>query len=484
MEKPDSTFPSISCSSLSVPETDHPKVQAKEVSPRISVIQKSKRPTKDQANGRLTNTTTRYKDLMETEDTFDFVTAATASTTTTTPCTFASSTSTCSNGAPSEEYPLKNSRLQGAGNVKFYTEKNLPEPWEPEVLLDEIGSEMVELPLIQKYVHKKFNRSDGSDRSPNKGMARPTVIRSTTGKAFNLSASCFESNPTTKDCTLDTSDDCSLSSLDLELNDEDFDSIQSLCMSFLVEEAPYMEEKKVLFFNAWGKVNLGEEVMQSYISFAKNRTNLPKTWLGMSGRQFRERYLSATCTSDIIDSVSQDALFRVLRQRLGFINVLPYIVAFNQRTADEQLNFMLADDDRKQWQERDLNIEGVTSQTMLEYLPCSDKTRSKLLDLMNSHKGHIFTDLSVHMLMVCLILFDSQDDDSSIRRVHDTSVNMLRGYLEVHSSQPEWDFKKVLTCVKDLPSISNARNKLLIDMHKHVSVQAKKPRLTDVVNRN
>ena len=118
-------------------------------------------------------------------------------------------------------------------------------------------------------------------------MARPTVIRSTTGKAFNLSASCFESNPTTKDCTLDTSDDCSLSSLDLELNDEDFDSIQSLCMSFLVEEAPYMEEKKVLFFNAWGKVNLGEEVMQSYISFAKNRTILPKTWLGMSGRQFR-----------------------------------------------------------------------------------------------------------------------------------------------------------------------------------------------------
>ena len=158
MEKPDSTFPSTSCSSLSVPETDHPKVQAKEVSPRISVIQISKRPTKDQANGRLTNTTTRYKDLMETEDTFDFVTAATASTTTTTPRTFASSTSTCSNGAPSEEYPLKNSRLQGAGKVTFYTENNLPEPWEPEVLLDEIGSEMVELPLIQKYVHKKFSK--------------------------------------------------------------------------------------------------------------------------------------------------------------------------------------------------------------------------------------------------------------------------------------------------------------------------------------
>ena len=54
--------------------------------------------------------------------------------------------------------------------------------------------------------------------------------------------------------------------------------------------------------------------------------------------------------------MSQDALFRVLRQRLGYINVLPYIIAFNQRTADEQLNFMLADDDRKQWQVSDSQI--------------------------------------------------------------------------------------------------------------------------------
>ena len=34
---------------------------------------------------------------------------------------------------------------------------------------------------------------------------------------------------------------------------------------------------------------------------------------------------------------------------------------------------------------------------------------------MNTHKGQIFTDLTVHMLMVCLLIFDSQDDDSSIR---------------------------------------------------------------------
>ena len=89
-----------------------------------------------------------------------------------------------------------------------------------------------------------------------------------------------------------------------------------------------------------------KNVFPGWNSFKSTNVKLP--WINASFD--RERYLSATCTLDMIDDVSQDALFRVLRQRLGYINVLPYIVAFNQKTADEQLNFMLADDDRKQWQ--------------------------------------------------------------------------------------------------------------------------------------
>ena len=150
VEKPSSTFPSPSCSSLNVPETDHSKVQAKEISPRISVIRNSKRPTEDQANGRLTHSKTRYEDLMETEDT------ATISTTTTT-TTSATPTSVFGNGTPYREHPLNNSSLHGAGNVKYYTDNCLPEPWEPEVLLNEIEIES-ELPLIKKYVHKKFSK--------------------------------------------------------------------------------------------------------------------------------------------------------------------------------------------------------------------------------------------------------------------------------------------------------------------------------------
>ena len=105
---PCSTFPPPSCSSLSVLE----------VSPRISVIQNSKRPREDQVNGRLTHSNTKYEDLTETEDTFDFVTAATTSTTTTT-TTCATSTSSFGYETSSQEHPLNNSSLHGAGNFKF-----------------------------------------------------------------------------------------------------------------------------------------------------------------------------------------------------------------------------------------------------------------------------------------------------------------------------------------------------------------------------
>ena len=115
--------------------------------------------------------------------------------------------------------------------------------------------------------------------------------------------------------------------------------------------------------------------------------------------------------------------------------------------ARQEYNCCLPDVTLMSDQDRDSNIEGVTSQTMLEYLPCPDKTRSKLLELMNSHKGHIFTDLSVHMLMVncwrnnleitfglwwqvCLILFDSQDDDSSIRWDSSNMYEIPKIFLE------------------------------------------------------
>jgi hypothetical protein len=64
----------------------------------------------------------------------------------------------------------------------------------------------------------------------------------------------------------------------------------------------------------------------------------------------RERYLNAVCTLGVTDTINKDVLFRVLRTRLDLLAVFSWIVAFTMDSSDEQLDFFLADEDKKQWQ--------------------------------------------------------------------------------------------------------------------------------------
>ena len=159
-------------------------------------------------------------------------------------------------------------------------------------------------------------------------------------------------------------------------------------------------------------------------------------------------------------------------------NILPHIVCANMETAEEQHNFYLADRDRAQWQvthsrlhfthfhvlqNRDPAIEGILTQKLITYLlPCSDKRKHEEFEHhFSDHMSNIFLDESVHMLMVMLVLFDSQDVDEGVRKVHYTSLNMLRGYLEAHNSTPEFEFHRILKCVKDVPHITERRARLV-----------------------
>ena len=113
-------------------------------------------------------------------------------------------------------------------------------------------------------------------------------------------------------------------------------------------------------------------------------------------------------------------------------------------------------------QNRDSSIQPITSQAMLSHIPCSDQAKLDVKEVMLQHRNTIFTDLSVHMLMATLVMFDSQDCDATVRRVHEAGVNMLRGHLQAQSCQPEFDLQVVLRCVKDMPHITATRNKLFV----------------------
>ena len=71
------------------------------------------------------------------------------------------------------------------------------------------------------------------------------------------------------------------------------------------------------------------------------------------------------------------------------------------------------------------------------------------------HLDPVFTDEAVHMLMILLIFFDSEDKDKEVRKVHSVALDMLNRHL-----RNQWGLamsyskvKRVLECVSDIPKI-------------------------------
>ena len=71
------------------------------------------------------------------------------------------------------------------------------------------------------------------------------------------------------------------------------------------------------------------------------------------------------------------------------------------------------------------------------------------------HLDPIFTDDAVHMLMILLIVFDNEDNDERVRKVHTEALDMLDRHLRNQWGLANYEskVKRVLECVTDLPKI-------------------------------
>ena len=64
---------------------------------------------------------------------------------------------------------------------------------------------------------------------------------------------------------------------------------------------------------------------------------------------FRERYLDFICSLDISDELPTQTLYQLFKQNLSKAEMLTYVHVFNMNDAEEQLDFVLGSQDKKQW---------------------------------------------------------------------------------------------------------------------------------------
>merc|ERR1712226_708326 len=91
----------------------------------------------------------------------------------------------------------------------------------------------------------------------------------------------------------------------------------------------------------------------------------------------------------------------------------------------------------------------------------SAETRKEMLELIQRNTIPLHSPRCVHMIMVLLTVFGSDDNDESVRRIHQTALSMLRNHLMAHSRQPDSDMQRILLCVEALPKISEKRIRIL-----------------------
>ena len=160
--------------------------------------------------------------------------------------------------------------------------------------------------LIIKYIHKKFSwktltSSDQSYNVPSDQLShvpwdqpssfvpsQTNSLRSSVIVGSSPTSLSAEFNEIFKQEESGQELDNIGSSVDLEdldLQLEGHSDIQAICLTYLAEDVPYMEERKNVFVNAWYEINMGEKLVANWIAFARDNVPLPRDFHVMAHNQ-------------------------------------------------------------------------------------------------------------------------------------------------------------------------------------------------------
>merc|ERR1712126_82529 len=89
--------------------------------------------------------------------------------------------------------------------------------------------------------------------------------------------------------------------------------------------------------------------------------------------------------------------------------------------------------------------------------------KAELFEILRNSSTSLFTNHVVHMLVVALTIFSSDDADKNVRDVHAVAESMLRTHLS-----SEEDVEKVLRCVSLLPKMVELKQRMMKEMEKQV----------------
>ena len=133
--------------------------------------------------------------------------------------------------------------------------------------------------MTMRFIQERFDSKENQILEDRESQRSSVIVNSTNPTTTALldfeGIGCEERDTELPEVNLD------------EINVKEYPDLKALCMTYLMEDNPNMKENEKTFYNAWYKINIGEQVLGSFIQFLKSQGPLPTTFMVMSGLQYR-----------------------------------------------------------------------------------------------------------------------------------------------------------------------------------------------------
>ena len=113
------------------------------------------------------------------------------------------------------------------------------------------------------------------------------------------------------------------------------------------------------------------------------------------------------CTDEFPQLHIQDQ-FTLLRNNLQLVEVLTYIRSCNFDTADEELDNLFGDMDKKIWSDVRHQVPARRLSNMVQDMPININDKIKFITLMNKCQSKIITDQNIFSIITAILLFSSE----------------------------------------------------------------------------
>ena len=218
----------------------------------------------------------------------------------------------------------------------------------------------------------------------------------------------------------------------------------------------FLQEMNQTFCKAFGAVNLGEDVMISYIDFCRRKTNgdilsLDQGFYSNCNKQIIKKFLNFVSEFDFIN-ISFRKLYKILHSNLPTVKSLFYVFQYNNANVEEELKLGCGELDLIQWNACPDKPEGVAFSEMVTFIEMEPTAKLSLIRILLELWQPVFRDKTVFILTFLLGLLDMEDDDE-VRQLRQTVLFILQRFLKakLYSDQ---DMKSIGFILSQLPELT------------------------------